>query len=79
MAIPDFHEAKSQISKLVERALDGEQVIHARAGNSVVRLIPIHTETTPRHGGQWKGRLRIGDDFDALPDDIAVGFRIDPA
>ncbi|HEY2156866.1 MAG TPA: type II toxin-antitoxin system prevent-host-death family antitoxin [Isosphaeraceae bacterium] len=79
MAISNIHEAKSQLSKLVERALDGEEVIIARAGKPVVRLVPIHSEATPRQGGQWKGRVRIGDDFDTLPDDIAAFFGIEPA
>jgi prevent-host-death family protein len=77
MAIANIHEAKSQLSKLVERAMEGEEVIIAKAGQPMVRLVPIRTDDTPRRGGQWKGRVRIADDFDTLPDDIAAAFGID--
>jgi prevent-host-death family protein len=79
MAIANIHEAKSQLSKLIERALEGEDVIIAKAGRPVVRLVPVRTNETPRRGGQWKGKVRIADDFDTLPDDIAKAFGIDPA
>jgi prevent-host-death family protein len=78
MAIANIHEAKSQLSKLIERALEGEEVIIARAGKPVVRLVPIDSDPSPREGGQWKGRVRIADDFDVLPDDIVAAFGIDP-
>jgi prevent-host-death family protein len=78
MGIANIHEAKSQLSKLVEQAMNGEEVIIAKAGKPMVRLVPIRAEATPRSGGQWKGRVRIADDFDALPNDIAAAFGIDP-
>jgi prevent-host-death family protein len=78
MEIANIHEAKSQLSKLVDRALEGEEVIIARAGLPVVRLVPIRPETSPRTGGQWKGRVKIADDFDSLPDDIAEAFGMGP-
>lgn len=77
MAIANIHEAKSQLSRLVEQALKGEEVIIAKAGQPVVRLVPIHSDDSPRQGGQWKGRVRIADDFDDLPDDIAAAFGIE--
>jgi prevent-host-death family protein len=76
--IASIHEAKSRLSKLVDLALDGEEVIIARAGLPVVRLVPIRHDTSPRTGGQWKGRIRIADDFDSLSDDIAEAFGIEP-
>jgi prevent-host-death family protein len=79
MEIANIHEAKSQLSKLIERAMSGEEVIIARAGRPMVRLVPIVADDSPRRGGQWKGRVRIADDFDALPDDIAAAFGIDPS
>jgi hypothetical protein len=45
----------------------------------MVRLVPILADDSPREGGQWKGRVRIADDFDTLPDDIAAAFGIDPS
>jgi prevent-host-death family protein len=78
MEIANIHEAKSQLSKLIERALEGEEVIIARAGLPVVRLVPIRPDTSPRIGGQWKGRIKMTEDFDSLPDDIAEAFGMGP-
>jgi prevent-host-death family protein len=77
MEITNIHQAKSQLSKLIELALDGEEVVIAKAGKPVVKLVPIRNQDVPRKGGQWKGRVRIADDFDALPDDIAAAFGIE--
>jgi prevent-host-death family protein len=79
MEVTNIHEAKSQLSKLVDRALKGEEVIIARAGKPMVRLVPVRDSESPRKGGQWKGKIRIAEDFDALPDDVARSFGIDDA
>ena len=76
MEIANIHQAKSQLSKLVDRAMEGEEVIIARSGKPMVRLDPIRQVVTPRQGGQWKGRVRIADDFDTLPEDVAAAFGI---
>jgi prevent-host-death family protein len=78
MEIANIHEAKSQLSKLVEHAMAGEEVIIAKAGQPMVRLVPIHVDDSPRVGGQWHGRVHIAEDFDSLPDDIAAAFGIEP-
>ncbi len=78
MEIANIHEAKTQLSKLVERALEGEEVIIAHAGKPAVRLVPIRESDTPRKGGQWKGKVRIAEDFDGLPDDLARAFGVEP-
>jgi prevent-host-death family protein len=77
MQIANIHEAKSQLSKLVERALEGEEIIIARAGKPVVRLVPVRQSDAPRQGGQWKGKVHIAEDFDELPEDIARAFGIE--
>ena len=77
MHIANIHQAKSQLSKLVDSAMKGEEVIIAKAGEPMVRLVPIRTEKGPRVGGQWKGRVRIAEDFDSLPPDIATAFGLD--
>jgi prevent-host-death family protein len=79
MEITNIHEAKSQLSKLVERALAGEEVIIARAGKPMVRLVPVRDSDAPRKGGQWKGKVRIADDFDELPEDIGRALGMDNA
>jgi len=76
MKITNIHEAKSQLSKLVDQALRGEEVIIARAGTPVVRLVPFHQAETPRQGGQWNGKVRIAEDFEELPADIAGAFGV---
>ena len=78
MNIANIHEAKSQLSKLIDQAMSGEEVIIAEAGQPMVRLTPILVDHSPRVGGQWKGRVRIAEDFDSLPDDIAAAFGIEP-
>jgi prevent-host-death family protein len=73
----NIHQAKSQLSKLIEQAMNGEEVIIAKAGRPMVRLVPILADDSPRLGGQWKGQVRIAEDFDTLPDDIAAAFGIE--
>ena len=74
MEFIDIHEAKSRLSKLVDRALAGEDIVIARAGTPVVRLVPVRQGDSPRRGGQWEGKVRIADDFDELPRDMAGDF-----
>jgi prevent-host-death family protein len=77
MEIANIHVARLQLSKLVDRALKGEEVIIARAGTPLVRLVPVGRDESPRRGGQWKGKVRIAEDFDELPDDVAHAFGVD--
>lgn len=68
----NIHEAKTQLSRLVEEVSRGEEIVLARNGQPVARLVPIEPRTGPRQPGRLKGRIRIHDDFDAaLPEDIA--------
>jgi prevent-host-death family protein len=54
----NVHEAKSTLSKLIERALQGEEVIIARNGTPVVRLTPVHAVPQGRKGGRWAGSAK---------------------
>ncbi len=75
MNIPNIYKAKSQLSKLVEQAEKGEEVIIGRAGKPVAKLVPYGPVAKGRRkGGQWKETLWIADDFDSLPDDLAAAF-----
>ena len=66
-------EAKTHLSSLIERAERGEDVVIARAGRAVVRLVPIRTGA--RVFGVDRGRFVVPDDFDApLPDEIVAAF-----
>ncbi len=74
MQIVNIHQAKTQFSKLVEAATNGEEIIIARAGKPAVRLVPV-TQPRIRTPGALKGKMRIADDFDApLPADLQAAF-----
>jgi len=76
MEIVNTHDARTHLLQLLERAAKGEEFIIAKAGRPVARLVPYRGHEHDRSGGQWKGLVRIGDDFDdALPDKIAGPFR----
>jgi len=72
MAEIGMHEAKTQLSRLVERVEAGEEVVITRRGKPAARLIPEHKGAGfASLAGAWRGQVRIGDDFDELPDDLA--------
>ena len=70
----NMHEAKSQLSKLVEQALSGEETIIARAGKAVVKLIPCDHPAKPRELGLMKGKIQISSDFDDPLEEITNLF-----
>lgn len=71
----NVHEAKTHLSQLLERAADGEDIVIAKAGVPVARLVPMILPTEARLLGTEKGRLIIGEDFDApLPRDVLESF-----
>jgi len=75
MAQVGMHEAKTKLSQLVERAEAGEDIVIARNGKPVARLVPVaRTNSLDAVRGIWRGRVHIADDFDELPDDIAEAF-----
>jgi len=71
MLIINIHQAKTTFSKLIEAAMHGEEIIIAKAGKPVARLMPI-TEVKPkRKPGALKGKIKMSADFNApLPDDL---------
>lgn len=71
----NMHEAKSQLSKLVDAAQNGEEVVVARAGRPVARIVPFAEVSSPVRIGLFAGeRFKMAEDFDELPDDIAAAF-----
>ena len=74
----NVHEAKTQLSRLIERALAGEEVIIARAGEPVVRLMPV-SGPAPRVWGQDRGLIELSPDFDAPLTEQETGEFTDPA
>jgi prevent-host-death family protein len=72
----NLYEAKARLSQLVERAAAGEEIIIAKAGRPLARLVPLARRTTPLPFGLLAGQVQIGDDFDdPLPEDLMVAFR----
>jgi prevent-host-death family protein len=71
MQITNISEAKASLSKLIEKALRGEEVIIGKAGKPVVKIVPYDLNTSPRQlgVGNWRGRIWIAEDFDELPED----------
>ena len=71
----NIYEAKTQLSKLVDKAAQGEDIIIARNGKPVARITALKSEKRPFRPGSLKGKGWISDDFNApLPDDILAGF-----
>lgn len=71
----NMHEAKTHFSQLVRRVLAGEEVIIARAGRPVARLVPYHPDEVNRVAGRDAGLFTVPDDFDApLMDVILAAF-----
>lgn len=71
----NIHDAKTHFSKLINQALTGEDVVIARDGKPIVRLVPYTPETKTRRGGQFKGLIEISEDFDdPLPDELLKKF-----
>jgi prevent-host-death family protein len=79
--MPTFNifEAKTQLSKLVEMAENGQDVIIARAGKPVVRVTKLEPVKRPIRYGGLKGKIWIADDFDApLPAEVLAEFEDGP-
>jgi prevent-host-death family protein len=76
MHVANIHEAKTHLSRLIDRVASGEEVIIARAGKPVVRMVPYREEQPPKRvPGIWKGKVKMSRDFDELPESIAAAFR----
>jgi len=81
----NVHAAKTHLSRLIEEAVNGEDVVIARSGRPVVRLVAINpdqdaAERRRRSLGSWSrlGEVWMADDFNELGDDLARAFGIDP-
>jgi prevent-host-death family protein len=78
MASINVYEAKTQLSRLLDRAEAGEEIVITRHGRPVARLGPIQPRPDPRKLGVLRGRLRMSRDFDApLPEEILRTFEGD--
>jgi len=69
--VVNMFEAKTHLSRLVDRAAAGEEILIAKAGKPFARLMPLASPLTDRQPGGWQGALWLAPDFDApLPQDL---------
>jgi prevent-host-death family protein len=69
--MPEFgvHEAKTHFSRLLERALAGEEIIISRSGQPLVKLVPAQRRTKPNFGFAH-GKIAVAPDFDEIPEEF---------
>jgi prevent-host-death family protein len=71
----NVHEAKTHLSRLLERVAAGEEILISKAGKPMAKLTPLSKPQVNRVPGLDKGAIEIPDDFDApLPDDLLQLF-----
>lgn len=74
----NIHDAKTNFSKLINQVLKGDDIIIAKDGKPLVRLVAYSETTRERHGGQLRGLIKINENFDTpLPDDLLKLFHQD--
>ncbi|RJQ50727.1 MAG: type II toxin-antitoxin system Phd/YefM family antitoxin [Desulfobacteraceae bacterium] len=73
--IYNLYEAKTHLSQLVERAAKGEEIVIAKAGVPLAKLVPMPKAKPKRKAGGWEGKVRISEDFDdPLPPSLQAAF-----
>lgn len=71
MVSVNIHDAKTNLSRLIEQVLAGEEIVISKAGKPVARLVPYSRPTERRKPGLMKGKIQIRSDFDQpLPEDL---------
>jgi prevent-host-death family protein len=79
MKTVNIHAAKTHLSTLVEQAAAGEEIIIAKAGKPVARLVPIGKPDIRKTFGMFKDKIWVSDDFDApLPPEVLKSFSVEP-
>jgi prevent-host-death family protein len=79
MTTVNMHEAKTHLSRLVERVEAGEEIVIARGGKPVARLVPFRERTAPRGWGALRGAFDVPEDFDGPDLDLYTSFYGDDA
>ena len=78
MAKVNIHEAKTHFSKLLRRVSTGEEIVIARGGTPVARLVPMDDKPRARSFGHYRDAIQVPDDFDAtLPEEVLKEFEGD--
>ena len=70
----NMHQAKTHLSRLAERAAGGEEIVIARNGRPVAKLVPCEQKREPRKLGLLEGKIWIADDFDEVDEEIIRMF-----
>ncbi len=70
----NIHEAKTHLSRLLEEVESGEEVVIARNGKPVARLVPVQQARQPRKPGSLRGQIWMAPDFDETPEDLIDAF-----
>ena len=76
MIIVSISQAKAELSSLVARVMAGGDVVIGMAGKPVARLVRYERSEAPRQPGALRGKIKIADDFDELPADLAQAFGV---
>jgi prevent-host-death family protein len=74
MVLRNISDAKAQLSALIEEVQKGQEIILAKAGKPVAKLVPYRGLCRPRTPGSLAGKIWMAPDFDTLPDDMAEAF-----
>ncbi|AUB79630.1 type II toxin-antitoxin system Phd/YefM family antitoxin [Candidatus Thiodictyon syntrophicum] len=75
----NLYQAKTLLSELVDRAAGGEEIVIAKAGRPLAKLVPLCSPRDRRSPGGWQGKVRVSEDFDApLPPDLIDAFEGQP-
>jgi len=75
MTVVNVQEAKTHLSRLLDRVAGGEEIVIAKAGRPVARLVAVKKRPCRRVPGKYEGKIIISDDFDApLPEEIQDAF-----
>jgi prevent-host-death family protein len=77
--IVNMRVARTKLTQLIERARAGEEIIIAKAGEPLVRLVPVRRGANARVPGRWRGKVWMAKDFNDLPDDILDAFERKPS
>lgn len=70
----NVYEAKTHLSKLLERVAEGEELVLGKAGKPMARLVPFREVRQPRKPGRLAGKMWIAPDFDETPEDMIAAF-----
>ncbi len=74
MKVVNTHKAKTELSKLLKKAAEGEEVIIGKAGQPIAKLVPFSASKKQRRGGQLKDKIHIAEDFESLPPGFTQHF-----